>query len=424
MKKTTMLRLRWTHQLWYVPVLGLAMGLMMVRTLAMAKILDVPSFAQYSGGLLVSSTFCMLGCLGLQSLLQREMPMQMIWRRERAAIVLLMQCMIVAAGCAFIGWLIIVMGFPAPGLASGISAAGIFHGLSQQVFLIATVESRSRGESLHFARQNLERAGIAIVAGCVIGALLESAVATLLAEGIVSIFLTMKIMHGVVLRSKIKIKIISYLAVRRLSSIPWISAMTLLATTTVSFIFLNADRWLATKFLQPEWFAIYSFAWILLLIAQSLQSLINASFFPMLARKYAESGSSAAFNLCAVSSAGMLLACAILFWPAGWLLNAVVLQWFPVYAGSTGIIGIFLIVAAFRISDFWGSYLIITGKEKRQLLIYILVGTVVFSVWLYKMQSPAGLVIGIDNIAALAMALTVLGYFSSFSAAWFVRKFR
>lgn len=424
MKKITVLRLRWTRQLWYVPVLSLAMGLMMVRTLVMAKILDVPSFAQYSGGLLVSSTFGMLGCLGLQSLLQREMPVQMVWRRERAAIVLLMQCMIVATGCAIVGLLVVAMGFHAPGLASEISAVGIFHGLSQQVFLIATVESRSRGESLHFARQNLERAGIAIVAGCAIGALLESAVATLLAEGIISILLTMKIMHGIMHRSQIKIKIIGYLAVRHLSDVPWLSAMTLLATTFVSFIFLNVDRWLATKLLQPNWFAIYSFAWILLFIAQSLQSLINASFFPMLARKYAESGSSAAFNLCAVSSAGLLLACAGFFWPARWLFNAVILRWFPAYVESTGILSIFLLVAALRISDFWGSYLIIVGKERRQLAVYILVGCIIFFTWMYKIQSSGKEVINIDDIAALAMVLTISGYFASFSAAWFVRKCR
>lgn len=141
------------RQLWYAPVLGLAMGLMMVRTLVMAKLLSVPSFAQYSGGLLVSSTFCMLGCLGLQSLLQREMPVQIVWHRERAAVVLLMQCLIVTTGCAIIGLLLVAAGFSVAGLTSNFLAIGIFHGLSQQVFLIATVESRSRGESLYFARQ-------------------------------------------------------------------------------------------------------------------------------------------------------------------------------------------------------------------------------------------------------------------------------
>jgi len=59
------------RQLWYLPVLASAMALMMARIMAAARLLDVPSFATYSTGLLLSTTFCMLACLGLQSLLQR-----------------------------------------------------------------------------------------------------------------------------------------------------------------------------------------------------------------------------------------------------------------------------------------------------------------------------------------------------------------
>ena len=104
---------------------------------------------------------------------------------------------IVTTGCAIIGLLLVAAGFSVAGLTSNFLAIGIFHGLSQQVFLIATVESRSRGESLYFARQNLERAGIALAISCGIGALFESAAAVLLAEAMVSYLLTLKIMSGV-----------------------------------------------------------------------------------------------------------------------------------------------------------------------------------------------------------------------------------
>lgn len=410
------------RQLWYVPVLSLAMGLMMVRTLVMAKLLDVPSFAQYSGGLLVSSTFSMLGCLGLQSLLQREMPVQIVWHRERAAIVLLMQCLIVAAGCAVFGLLLIAAGLSVAGLTSELLAIGVFHGLSQQVFLIATVESRSRGESLHFARQNLERAGIALVIGCGIGVMLESAAAVLLTEAIASFLLTWKTMRGVIQRSRIKISVVALLAVRRLGEIPWSSSIALLAVMIVSFAYLNADRWLAAQLLRPTVFALYSFAWILLLVAQSLQSLINASFFPLLARRFASAGSSAAFGLCARSSIGLLLACAAVSWPVSWLLNAVVLRWFPIYAESTSVIGIFLWVAALRISDFWGSYLIIVGREKRLLLVYLAVGVVVCVSWIYQVQPSANEAIAMGDVAWLAVALTVVGYLASFLTALSARR--
>ena len=92
------------RQLWYVPLLGAAMGLMLARLLIMARMFDVPAFATYASGLLVSGSFSMLACLGLQSQLQRGLPVMIVRRRERAGAVLLAQCTFVASGCAALGW--------------------------------------------------------------------------------------------------------------------------------------------------------------------------------------------------------------------------------------------------------------------------------------------------------------------------------
>ena len=90
---------RRARQLWYAPVLTLAMGLMFVRSLVMARLLDVEAFGQYSAGILVSATFCMLGCLGLQSMLQREWPVHLVRGRERSGPVRAAQCHLVATAC-------------------------------------------------------------------------------------------------------------------------------------------------------------------------------------------------------------------------------------------------------------------------------------------------------------------------------------
>lgn len=398
------------------------MGLMMVRILVMAKILDIPSFAQYSGGLLASSTFCMLGCFGLYPLLQRELPMQMVRRREQAGAILLVQCLLVAIACAVIGILLAAVGVSVIGLSSALLAVSVLHGLSQQVFLAVTLESRSRGQPLQFAQQNLERAGIALAVGVGVGVVLQSATAVLLAEAVVSLLLTLKTFRGVLQRSRIKAMVVFLLATRRIGRIPWSSAIALMAVMFVSFAFLNADRWVAAQLLQPTAFALYAFAWTLLLVAQSMQAVINASFFPMLARRFASAGSSASFSLCARASIGLLLACAVVSWPVGLLLNAVVLRWFPIYVESTSVIGVFLWVAALRISDFWGSYLIIVGKENRLLLVYLAVGILVCVGWIYAVQPWANEAPAIDEIAWLAVALSVVGYLASFLTAWSARR--
>ncbi|MFA7282626.1 MAG: hypothetical protein WC100_21265, partial [Sterolibacterium sp.] len=412
---------RW-RQLWYVPLLSLAMALMMVRTLAMAKILDIPGFAQFSAGQLASSTFCMLGCLGLYPLLQRELPVQIVRHRERVGAILLAQCLVVAVACALLGMVLAGVGVSVMGLSPALLAIGVLHGLSQQVFLAVTLDSRSRGQPLQFALQNLERAGMAFAVGCGVGLVLESAAAVLLAEAAVSLLLTLKTMRGVLRRSRLKATVVILLATRRMGRIPWSSAMALMAVMFVAFAILNADRWVAAQLLQPTAFALYAFAWTLLLVAQSMQAVINASFFPLLARRFASTGSATAFGLCARASIGLLLAFALVSWPVGWLLEAAVSRWFPGYAESTVIVGVFLWVAALRISDFWGSYLIIIGKEKRLLLVYLVVGILVFAAWMYMVNPWANQAIAIGDIAWLAVALSVAGYIASLLTAWSAKR--
>lgn len=409
------------RQLWYMPLLALAMGLMMARTLVMARLLDVPGFAQFSAGQLVSSTFTMLGCLGLQPLLQREMPVQIVRQRERAAAVLTMQCLLVAAACAALGLLLAAGGLSVAGMGSGLLAVGVLHGLSQQGFLIATVESRSRGETLYFARQNLERAGLAFAAGIAVAVLTGSAGAVLLTEAVVSYLLTWRAMGRVLRPSMLAARQAGAIAIRRLRRLPWASAMALLALMFVGFLFLNADRWFAADLLPHSGFAVYAFAWVLLSVAQSVQIVINASFYPLLARRFASHGRRAAFRLCAIASIGLLAICVAAVWPADWLLGMIVARWFPTYEAAGAIFAIFLIIAALRVADFWTSYLVIVGVERRLLAVYIVVGILVCGAWLLAVRPWSGEALGVAHVAWLAGSLTVAGYAAALATAWLNR---
>ena len=410
------------RQLWYVPLLGLAMGLILVRTLVMAKLLDIHSFAQFSGGLLVSSTFSMLGGLGLYFLLQREMPVQIIRGRERAAALLLMQSLSAATACALAGLVLVAAGIEVGGLGSIILAIGIIHGLSQQVFLIATVESRSRGLPLTFALQTLVRAVIVLSVSIGIGALLKNAVAVLMAEAIVSLLLTHKVLKGVWQRARVGAALVFRLAVRRMSRVRWSSAMVLLAVGSMGFLLMNIDRWAAVRLLQPIAFAYYAFAWMVLMVAQSMQAVINASVYPMLARRFASTGRAASFRIAAGASIGLLLACAITFWPAYWLMNAVVMRWFPAYAESRSIFGLFMLVAALRLSDFWSSHLLIVGQERRLFLVNFTTGTIVFAGWFYLFSSGVNGSVEMQNLAWLAVAIALTSYLAAAVTAWATRK--
>lgn len=398
------------QQLWYVPVLGGAMALMMLRTLLMAHLLSVEAFAAFSGGLLVSSTFCMLACLGLQAVLQRDLPVMIVRGRERAGLAMLLQCLGIAAACALVIAGLGTLSSDATGFPPTLLGIGALHGLSQQAFLIATVDSRSRGSPLRFALENLLRALLAPLAGGAAAVAAGSAVQVLLAEALVSIALTYALVGRLPAWQGLRPTVAWRLALRRLQHQPWRSALALLAVTAVAFASINADRWVAATVLGKVDFALYAFAWTVPLVAQSLQSVINASVFPLLARRFASTGSTTAFRISARASIGALVVGAAAAVPAWWMLSSAIVHWFPRYAEATLLLPPLLLVAVLRLSDFWSSYLIIAGFEYRLLVIQLLAAAGGAFVWLTQMRLSTHEGYRSIEVAWLALLLALSSY--------------
>lgn len=368
-------------QLWYLPVLGSAMGLMMLRILAMARMLDVAAFGTYSAGLLVSGTFCMLGCLGLQSMLQRDMPVMLMRLRSRAALVLLLQCLLVALACAAAGMLASNFFSSVAGLPSIALSIGIAHGLSQQVFLLVTVESRSRGEPLRYAFQNFWRAACILAASTAVAGQTGSATWVLLAEAAVSLALSYATLDRNLRQARISLAGIVRVAARRLGTIRWHTALVLFLVSVLGFLQVNVDRWAAAELLTAERFALYSFAAIVLTVAQSVQSMMNASVYPMLSRRFAVAGLRVTFRLSAGISIATLAAGLLLAIPGLLVFEGVIDRWFPAYRASTGLLVIFFGIAVLRVSDFWSSFLMISGHETRLLILDALVLFAGAAIW-------------------------------------------
>lgn len=401
--------------LWYAPVLGLAMGLMLARLLVIASLLDVSGFAAFSVGLLVSSTFCMLACLGLQPLLQRELPLLIVRRLEKRGAVLVVQSVFVALACAALAIASQAFGIGVGSISPALIGWGVLHGLSQQLFLIATVESRSRGDPVRFARQSMQRSLLVLAIGAGIAFATSSALWTLAAEAVMSLFLAATLLISQLHASHTKVATIVLVALRRLPKVRWSSAVALLAVTSTAFVVINADRWVAAHLLPPDLFAQYAFAWTLLMMAQSLQVLINASLYPALARRFASEGREAAFRISAKASLGLLLAGTLLAIPLGALLHASITNWFSAYSGANALLPAFLLIAVLRVSDFWSSFLVISGQEIRLLVqnlaIVLLVTMVFFS--RFSERAPDLL-----EIAYMAASLSLLNYVGSALAAW------
>jgi O-antigen/teichoic acid export membrane protein len=398
------------RQLWYPPILGAALALMMARVLIMARLLDVQQFAAFCGGALVSGTFGMLGCLGLQSLLQREWPVNILRGQERRGLVRAAQCNLVAVGCAAVGLLLPLAGRSIAGITPALFAVGTLHGLSQQLFLIATVESRSRGDALRYSQENLVRAAAALLLGALVAVATHSAVWTLTTEALISLALSDGLFRLSVARSSAKLCEVYGLAVRSLPRVNWRAAFTLLAISSVGFATLNADRWVAADRLDLGRFAHYSFAWILLMMAQALQVVINASAYPLLARRFVSHGSSGALRVCATLSSAALAVGLLCVVPAWAILAHAIPRWFPVYANTVALLPLFLGVALLRVSDFWSSYLLIVGRENRLLTLNCTVAVLSIGIWVALVHPWAPASLQLREVALLAVVMTVCGY--------------
>lgn len=410
------------RQLWYAPVLAFAMGLMLLRTLMMARILDAQGFAHFSLGLLGSSTFCMLACLGLQLMLQRDMPVMIVRGRERPALVLVAQCILVAWVCCMAALLAIAVGVPLLGMPTSLAAIGMLHGLSQQVFLVATVESRSRGEPLRFSLQNLLRAAAVVVFGVVAALSTKSAFWVLTIEAVTSLVLAQRILTTIFRRQGVGASGIYRIALTQLPRLHWRSAMTLLLVTVLTFTAMNVDRWAAAGKLDLHDFGQYAFAWTILMVAQSVQALINASVYPALARRFATDGRGAAFHVCAMASAAMLLGAALMCLPFWYLLSFGIRHWFPDYIAALGVLPLFLVVAVLRVSDFWSSYLIILGLEARLLLIIVAACVCGAGSWALTTSPWSGSGTSIGQLALLPVLLATYSYAAVALAAWRAAK--
>lgn len=406
------------RQLWYPPILGMALALMMARMLIMARVLDVQQFAQFCAGALVSSTFGMLGCLGLQSLLQREWPVYIVRGQEWRGLMRAAQCNLVAVACAAVCLLATLAGRPIAGIEPRLFAVGTVHGLAQQLFLIATVESRSRGDALRYSHENLLRSVAAVALGALVALTTGSAIWTLLTEALVSLALSKWLFDLSATRGAAQLRQVYGLAARGLGRVNWRSALTLLAVSGVGFVILSADRWVAADRLDLTRFAHYSFAWIVLLVAQALQVVINASAYPLLARCFASEGRAGALRVSALLSAMMLALGLVCVIPAWAMFAYGIPRWFPVYSDTVGLIPLFLGVALLRLSDFWSSYLLIIGREGRMLAVNFGVAAAGIVIWAALIQPWRPATLGLHDVALLAVVMAVCGYLAVAGFAW------
>lgn len=346
------------------------MAIMLARLLVMAKLLTVAEFALYSAAMVVSGIVGMLACVGLYHDLQRTMPGHLAHGRRRQAAIATSRTIIGGLIVAGLGLALSAFGHLIDSLSSMIVALGVLHGLAQQLFLVATTESRSNHEPLRFAWQSMARA-VGVIGAAVPAALWSgSASAVVAAEAAMTFVIIALILHKVLARlsdqSGLELSILGW---RSLRSVDWAAMFSLLLLSAAVAISSNIDRWLASTSLTLEDFGQYSFAWITLSVAFSAQSLVNAAAYAVIARRAALAGHASAYRVSFATSMTLLLICLAAVPPAAYIASALVDRFYPEYRDAVVLLPFFGIAAAFRVADFWSGFLVIVGKERLSLAI-------------------------------------------------------
>lgn len=412
-------------QLWYAPVLGLAMALMMARLLWLANWLAVDDFAAVAFGLLVSSGFCVFGALGLHPLLQRDLPGMLIRGEEEKAQCLLMQACVAASVCFLLLIPVTVLGPSLSVYPLEIWVAGSLHGLAQQLFLIATTDSRSRGNTLQFAFDNLYRAVITVGVSWPLLLVSGSAVHVLMLEAAISLTLCAFVLRRAFIRRTKGLIVLVYEAVSKVATLPWRNALFLLSASTLAYCLLTVDRWVASWLLSKQDFAQYAFIGIGIMIAQSLQNLLNAAVFPMIARRAATQGNASAFriarNLSLVSLAlGSIIGPIIVF-----IAQRQIGGWLPQYLSALPLAWPLCLVAVLRLSDFYSTFLVVSGQERALTYTNLLILLSSCIAVLTMTWRPSSMDIEpIHFVVALAVGVGVTHYLAVAAIAWHLKNSR
>jgi O-antigen/teichoic acid export membrane protein len=410
-------------QVWYVPILGIAMAIMMARLILLAGWLSLESFAALAFGLLISSSMGIIGALGLQLLLQRDLPGMLVRKEEIQAQCLMAQACLIAFACFVLALPIGSLGSLSSSYSAEVWRAGLLHGLAQQLFLIATTDSRSRGNPLKFASDNLLRACLAVAASWPVAILSGSASHVLLVEALVSIVLSAIAFRTILMRNATSLLKLLTMAFTKIGKVPWSNVAFLLSSSMLTYGLFNIDRWIASIWLSKEAFAQYAFIAIGLMIAQSLQSMVNAAALPLVARRLVIQGEASAFRM-AKNLSLISLAVGVIFGPIVVLLSRqVVSLWLPQYLPAMNLAWPVCAIAVLRLSDFYSTYLLVAGRERALTWVNLAVFLLTIAVLLGMNHVSKNAEWDLLNVVlAITLVLAVIHYLCIVSTAIFLSK--
>lgn len=352
--------IRKVNKFGYIPILGLASLLSMLRSIIFAKVLNIQDFGLISSIFLVSSTVAIISSLGSNIYAQKILPVMYHNHNTEDAFIMNLDVSIIT----IITSCFLIFSYPLINIFTGISfyayILSIVHSLSLQLFLIFQTSKRSKLQLINYSISLLGRSFCSMLFAWGVIKLGGGIYQAIVAEIICNTFFVLL----VYLDEKVLVRqnIFDWSRVVQVLK----KSTPLLFASLLMYITSNVDRWFGVSFLSKIGYGELSFLMIFITAALSVQALLNAGLFPQLSRLHSESSLEALkftrkFSL-ALLAISLLLSFTI-FVPIKYM----VLKFFPHYGHLVHLIPVILIAACFKVSDFWGSLLLL--KKSKLLLI-------------------------------------------------------
>lgn len=369
----------------YTPILGITAFIGLTRMGIYARLLNVEDFGVISKLFLVSSFFAVGGSFGFYLIAQRDLPGMYVKGQYKKGVLTLGKVGFITSLMALGFSLLPITTFKPLGINPFFFSIAIFHGWCQQIYLLAVTDIRCRLEMRRYSFELLIRTIVALAGATLVAYLGGGVLGIVAVEAIINLMLTLKLIQDLIKSTKLSVPVFFKISMKGFKKEEWKVSFILLIGTLLIFISTSVDRWLAADHLTIVEFGSYSFAWISVSIALSVQALLNAGLFPLIAHKRTAVSNAAALRMSAFISIG-LLALGLL---GSYFVNLIALWaipiWYVKYTLALPLLPILLAAAAFRVSNFWSSYLIIAHKQNAMLVTQIvMISTLALSIWLLK----------------------------------------
>lgn len=398
-------------QIWYVPFLILSTGLMFFRLLFLAKIFSVENFGFYSFGLLISGFYYIISDMGFKNILQREQPTLLLKGKEIESFTLTLQC----AGVIFFSAITIFILILASKYLNLISydtyllIASLINGLSLQLFFIVNMEDRNRGELLLSSKHNFYRTFAASIFTILTAIILDSPILALLTEALISFIFALIILLKNAKKIPQSFKIIIKASFKKPSTYRIKASLVFFIITISGYFFINIDRWLAANLLSPKEFSIYSFAWIVISISLSIQSIVNSALYPALVRKLLIDGIIKTYTFIEKISKYYAIIAIVIILPSWIILQYVIKTWFIEYESSIELLKFFIITSFFLVANFWNIFLTALKKENSILIMNLLMLGLLFTILTHLKIDLSK-----NSLALLGLLFSVISYMTSY----------